>query len=67
MTMKVPERWFAELQRRCLDRGVFCSPNELITRTGGLDQDLKRQRPAFKRTKIAGQIIDCRCPLRPPR
>jgi transposase len=25
------ERWFAELQRRCLDRGVFCSPDELTT------------------------------------
>jgi transposase len=23
------ERWFAELQRRCLDRGVFCSLDEL--------------------------------------
>jgi transposase len=25
------ERWFAELQRRCLDRGVFCSLDELTT------------------------------------
>ncbi|HXT94345.1 MAG TPA: IS630 family transposase [Trebonia sp.] len=25
------ERWFAELQRRCLDRGVFCSLEELTT------------------------------------
>ena len=25
------ERWFAELQRRCLDRGVFCSLGELTT------------------------------------
>ena len=25
------ERWFAELQRRCLDGGVFCSPDELTT------------------------------------
>ena len=25
------ERWFAELQRRCLDRGVFCSLDELAT------------------------------------
>src|SRR6201987_3282054 len=24
-------RWFAELQRRCLDRGVFCSLDELTT------------------------------------
>jgi transposase len=25
------ERWFAELQRRCLERGVFCSLEELTT------------------------------------
>ena len=25
------ERWFAELQRRCLDRGTFCSLDELTT------------------------------------
>ncbi len=25
------ERWFAELQRRCLDRGVFCSLDELTS------------------------------------
>ncbi|MGH3124994.1 MAG: IS630 family transposase, partial [Streptosporangiaceae bacterium] len=25
------ERWFAELQRRCLDRGVFCSLDDLTT------------------------------------
>lgn len=25
------ERWFAELQRRCLERGVFCSIDELTT------------------------------------
>jgi len=25
------ERWFAELQRRCLERGVFCSLDELTT------------------------------------
>src|SRR6266567_4156251 len=25
------ERWFAELQRRCLERGVSCSAEELTT------------------------------------
>jgi transposase len=25
------ERWLAELQRRCLERGVFCSLDELTT------------------------------------
>ena len=25
------ERWFVELQRRCLDCGVFCSLDELTT------------------------------------
>src|SRR5215470_18700648 len=28
------ERWLAELQRRCLDRGVFCSLDELTTACG---------------------------------
>src|SRR5713226_10111889 len=52
------ERWFAELQRRRLDRGVFCSIDEL---TCALEQWIKfwndNAKP-FKWTKTADQIID---------
>ena len=55
------ERWFAELQRRCLDRGVFCSLGEL---TAALEDWIKiwnaTARP-FKWTKTADQIIDRIC------
>ncbi|MGH3236305.1 MAG: IS630 family transposase, partial [Streptosporangiaceae bacterium] len=51
-------RWFAELQRRRLDRGVFCSTGEL---TCALEEWIKfwneNARP-FKWTKTADQIID---------
>jgi transposase len=54
-------RWFAELQRRCLDRGVFCSLDEL---TAALEDWIKtwnsNARP-FKWTKTADQIIDRIC------
>lgn len=52
------ERWFAELQRRRLDRGVFCSIDEL---TGALEQWIKfwnENAKPFKWTKTADQIID---------
>src|SRR6266851_362729 len=52
------ERWLAELQRRRLDRGVFCSIDEL---TSALEQWIKfwndNAKP-FKWTKTADQIID---------
>ena len=55
------ERWFAELQRRCLDRGVFCSLGELTT---ALEEWIKiwnaSARP-LKWTKTADQIIDRIC------
>src|SRR2546430_9415853 len=55
------ERWLAELQRRCLDRGVFCSLDEL---TAALEDWIKLwnqgARP-FKWTKTADQIIDRIC------
>ncbi|MFD4504859.1 helix-turn-helix domain-containing protein [Streptomyces sp. NPDC058457] len=55
------ERWFAELQRRCLDRGVFCSLDDLKT---ALDEWIKiwneTARP-FKWAKTADQIIDRIC------
>jgi len=55
------ERWFAELQRRCLDRGVFCPLDDL---TAALEDWIKiwnaTARP-FKWTKTADQIIDRIC------
>src|SRR6266536_1060334 len=55
------ERWLAELQRRCLERGVFCSLEELMT---ALEEWIKlwneSARP-FKWTKTADQIIDRIC------
>ena len=55
------ERRFAELQRRCLDRGVFCSLDELAT---ALEEWIKiwnaSARP-FRWTKTADQIIDRIC------
>jgi transposase len=52
------ERWFAELQRRRLDRGVFCSIDELAC---ALEQWIKfwnESAKPFKWTKTADQIID---------
>jgi transposase len=55
------ERWFAEIQRRCLDRGVFCSLEDL---TSALQEWIKlwndSARP-FKWTKTPDQIIDSIC------
>ena len=55
------ERWLAELQRRCLERGVFCSLDEL---TSALEQWIRLwnedARP-FTWTKTADQIIDRIC------
>jgi transposase len=55
------ERWLAELQRRCLERGVFCSLDDL---TAALENWIKTwnddARP-FKWTKTADQIIDRIC------
>ena len=55
------ERWLAELQRRCLERGVFCSLDEL---TSTLEEWIKlwneSARP-FRWTKTADQIIDRIC------
>ena len=42
------ERRFAELQRRCLDRGVFCSLDELTIALEDWDQDLECHRPALQ-------------------
>jgi transposase len=55
------ERWFAELQRRCLARGVFCSLDELTTALEGWIKIWNATARPFKWTKTADQIIDRIC------
>jgi transposase len=55
------ERWLAELQRRCLERGVFCSLDELTT---ALEEWIKlwnQDARPFTWTKTPDQIIDRIC------
>ena len=61
------ERWFAELQRRCLERGVFCSLDEL---TAALEEWIKLWNEAarpFTWTRTPDQIIDRAGPRRKAR
>ena len=55
------ERWFAELQRRCLDRGVFCSLDDLTTALQDWIKIWNASARPFKWTKTADQIIDRIC------
>jgi transposase len=55
------ERWFAELQRRCLDRGVFCSLGELTATLEDWIKIWNQTAQPFKWTKTADQIIDRIC------
>jgi hypothetical protein len=55
------ERWFAELQRRCLDRGVFCSLGELTTALENWIKIWNTSAQPFTWTKTADQIIDRIC------
>jgi hypothetical protein len=55
------ERWSAELQRRCLDRGVFCSLDELTTAPEDWIKVWNAIAQPFKWTKTADQIIDRIC------
>jgi transposase len=55
------ERWFAELQRRCLERGVFCSLDELTTALDSWIKTWNSNARPFKWTKTADQIIDRIC------
>ena len=61
------ERWFAELQRRCLDRGVFCSLDELTTALEDWIKIWNANARPFKWTKTADQIIDRICRYCSPR
>jgi transposase len=55
------ERWFAELQRRCVDRGVFCSLDELTTALEDWIKTWNANARPFTWTKTADQIIDRIC------
>jgi transposase len=55
------ERWLAELQRRCLERGVFCSLDELTAALEGWIKTWNSNARPFKWTKTADQIIDRIC------
>jgi transposase len=54
-------RWFGELQRRCLDRGMFCSLGELTTALENWIKTWNATARPFKWTKTADQIIDRIC------
>src|SRR6266568_239102 len=54
-------RRFAELQRRCLDRGVFCALDELTTALENWIKTWNASARPFKWTKTADQIIDRIC------
>ncbi|MEU5339629.1 MULTISPECIES: IS630 family transposase [unclassified Streptomyces] len=55
------ERWFAELERRCLERGVFCSLDDLKTALEDWIKIWNSNAKPFKWTKTADQIIDRIC------
>ena len=55
------ERWLAELQRRCLERGVFCSLDELTTALEDWIKLWNEHARPFKWTKTSDQIIDRIC------
>jgi transposase len=55
------ERWFAELQRCCLDRGVFCSLDQLTTALEDWIKIWNEHARPFRWTKTADQIIDRIC------
>ena len=55
------ERWFAELQRRCLERGVFCSLDELTTTLEKWIKLWNEGARPFTWTTTADQIIDRIC------
>ncbi len=54
-------RWLAELERRCLDRGLFCSLDELKTALENRIKTWNKDARPFQWTKTADQIIDRIC------
>ncbi|MEU9173027.1 transposase [Streptomyces sp. NPDC048420] len=55
------ERWFAELERRCLERGVFCSLDSLKAALEDWIKVWNDEARPFKWTKTADQILDRIC------
>ncbi|NEB06399.1 IS630 family transposase, partial [Streptomyces sp. SID13726] len=55
------ERWFAELERRCLERGTFCSLDELKAALEAWIKTWNTDARPFHWTKTADQIIDRIC------
>ncbi|WP_198358438.1 IS630 family transposase [Streptomyces fildesensis] len=55
------ERWFAELERRCLERGVFCSLGDLKTAIEEWIKVWNDEARSFKWTKTADQILERIC------
>jgi transposase len=55
------ERWFTELERRCLERGTFCSLDALKTALEEWISTWNETARPFKWTKTADQIIDRIC------
>ena len=55
------ERWFAELERRCLERGVHCSLDDLKTALQDWIETWNANARPFNWTKTADQIIDRIC------
>ncbi|GAA4523137.1 IS630-like element ISMsm2 family transposase [Nonomuraea ferruginea] len=55
------ERWFAELQRRCLERGEFCSVEQLTTALQDWIAVWNDNARPFVWKKTADQIIDRIC------
>jgi transposase len=55
------ERWFAELQRRCLERGVFCSLGALTTALEDWIKLWNDTAGPFTWTRTADQILDRIC------
>ena len=52
------ERWLAELQRRCLECGVFCSLDQLTTALEKWIELWNQSARPFRWTKTPDQIID---------
>lgn len=55
------ERWFAELERRCLERGVFCSLEDLKTALEDWIKVWNDEARPFKWTRTPDQILDRIC------
>ncbi|WP_258053851.1 hypothetical protein [Streptomyces sp. Ru72] len=55
------ERWFTGLERRCLERGVLCSPDEFKTALEDWIKTWNEQARLFRWTKTADRTIGHIC------